>query len=119
MALASVMDIYDRLAKKLRQERSRAGLSLEQLAGSAGISPSFLAYIEGGKRKPSLATVGRLAAALGLLLADLFQEEKKPAKTGADYRYIRQFASLLRDRAPREKEALLSAAKAVSKSLKS
>ena len=46
--------IYDILGDRVREERKKAGLTIERLAGLAGISPSFLAYIETKGRRPAL-----------------------------------------------------------------
>lgn len=49
--------------KRLRQE---TGLTLTELAKKAGLSPSFLSEIEGGKKSPSLATLDAIAGVLGV-----------------------------------------------------
>ena len=66
------MDIYAVVAGQLRLRRLQAGLTLEALADTAGISTSFLAYLETNKKKPSLATVAKLAAALKIPISELF-----------------------------------------------
>ena len=51
----------------LRAHRTRAGLSQQRLADLAGMSVRTLRYLESGRTgQPQRATVGRLAAALGL-----------------------------------------------------
>lgn len=50
----------------IRTWRERRGLSRQDLAQRAGISASFLAQIESGRRKPSPETMRRLAAALSI-----------------------------------------------------
>ena len=72
-------DIYATLAGQLRFKRLQAGLTLEALADTAGISTSFLAYLETNKKKPSLATVAKLAAALKLPVSELLNEKTVPA----------------------------------------
>jgi transcriptional regulator with XRE-family HTH domain len=62
------------LSKRLRQERKRAGLNLDQLADRAGISKTYLwelEHDEEGAKKPSAAVLLRLAEALSLTIADL------------------------------------------------
>ena len=51
--------------------RRRRGLTQEALAGKAGITQSYLAYIEAGKRDGTMKIYGALAAALGLAIDDL------------------------------------------------
>src|SRR5215468_4827932 len=56
--------------KALRSERS---LQQRQLAEKAGLTPSMVSQIESGRLTPSLPTLGKLAAALGVPIASLFQ----------------------------------------------
>ncbi len=46
--------------------RERAKLSGKALAAAAGVSPSYLAEIEGGKKPGSVAALAALAEALGV-----------------------------------------------------
>jgi transcriptional regulator with XRE-family HTH domain len=56
--------------KALRMERR---LQQRQLAEKAGLTPSMLSQIESGRLTPSLHTLGKLAAALGMPIAALFE----------------------------------------------
>ncbi|MEK7474271.1 MAG: helix-turn-helix transcriptional regulator [Candidatus Coatesbacteria bacterium] len=67
-------DVYARVAKRLRELRDRRGLTQGELAERAGISASFLSFLEIARRKGSLETYGRLADALGIPLSVLFQD---------------------------------------------
>ncbi|MFI7219023.1 helix-turn-helix domain-containing protein [Micromonospora maritima] len=53
------------VARAVRHERERAGLTQQALAGRAGLSQAAVARIERGDRLPSLTTVERLLGALG------------------------------------------------------
>lgn len=55
--------------KRLRAERL---LQQRQLAEKAGLTPSMVSQIESGRLTPSLHTLGRVAAALGVPIATLF-----------------------------------------------
>lgn len=46
--------------------RSAKKLSLEELAERAGLSQSYLSMIESGKREPTLSSIEKIAAALGI-----------------------------------------------------
>ncbi len=48
------IDIYATIARQLRFKRLQAGLTLEALADAAGISTSFLAYLETNKKRKLL-----------------------------------------------------------------
>jgi len=56
--------------KGLRVER---GLQQRQLAEKAGMTPSMVSQIEADRLTPSLPTLGKLAAALGVPIASLFE----------------------------------------------
>ena len=55
--------------KALRQERS---LQQRHLAEKAALTPSMVSQIESGRLTPALNTLGRIAAALGVPIAALF-----------------------------------------------
>ena len=55
--------------KALRLERE---LQQRQLAEKAGLTPSMVSQIESGRLTPSLHTLGKLAGALGVTIAALF-----------------------------------------------
>lgn len=56
---------------RIREERSRRGLTLEGLARAAGVSKGLLSKIENFRAVPSLPVLASLARALGLDLAAL------------------------------------------------
>jgi DNA-binding Xre family transcriptional regulator len=55
----------------IRVWRRHRGLTLEQLAGEAGLSPAYLSQLETGKRRGTVPVLNRLAQTLGLELGDL------------------------------------------------
>jgi len=55
--------------KALRLERE---LQQRQLAEKAGLTPSMVSQIESGRLSPSLHTLGKIAGALGVTIAALF-----------------------------------------------
>ena len=58
----------------LRQLRTGRGLSVRTLAAKAGFSPSFISQVEHDQVSPSIASLERLAAVLGVTLAGFFTE---------------------------------------------
>jgi transcriptional regulator with XRE-family HTH domain len=69
------MDINARIARRVRQLRDGAGYSLEALAERSGVSRSNISLIERGQSSPTAAVLDKLAAALGVTLASLFEDE--------------------------------------------
>ncbi len=62
------------LAERIRTLRTQAGLSLEDLAGKAGVSKTYLWELEkdeAGAKKPSADVLLRLANALSTTIAEL------------------------------------------------
>ena len=62
------------LAKKIREERKKAGLTLDELAEKAGLSKTYLWELEqdeDGVKRPSADVVLKIANALSLTIADL------------------------------------------------
>jgi transcriptional regulator with XRE-family HTH domain len=66
----SVQEI--RIGPKLKQVRSLRGLTMRELAETAGCSESLLSKIENSKANPSVATLHRLALALGTNIGAIF-----------------------------------------------
>ncbi|HET7875708.1 MAG TPA: XRE family transcriptional regulator [Methylomirabilota bacterium] len=64
------------LGERIRALRAERQLQQRQLAEKAGLTPSMLSQIESGRLTPSLPTLGKIAGALGVPLASLF--ESKP-----------------------------------------
>jgi nitroimidazol reductase NimA-like FMN-containing flavoprotein (pyridoxamine 5'-phosphate oxidase superfamily) len=92
------------IGRRVRAERRRQGLSLVEAARRARMSPEYLAYVEERPADPSLATLIRLADALGTTVAAL-------RGGGADLPPGQGHALLhpqLRDLSPQECRTLLS-----------
>jgi len=66
------------LGERLRQLRTERRLSVRTLAARSGFSPSFVSQVELNHASPSIASLGRLAAALGVTLSDFFQAADTP-----------------------------------------
>ncbi|MEI7481811.1 MAG: helix-turn-helix transcriptional regulator [Elusimicrobiota bacterium] len=109
--------IYDIVGERIREERKTAGLTIERLAELAHISSSFLAYIETKGRKASLETIQKLAEALRIPVAKLFETTPGPAKDTI-YAATRKFAQLIRDKNVKETSGILEVAKAAARHMR-
>lgn len=67
-------DVRDQVGAALKECRARQRLTQEQLAERSGLSYKFIGEIERGRGNPTIATVARLADALGINIATLFAE---------------------------------------------
>ncbi|MEU2254090.1 XRE family transcriptional regulator [Nocardia xishanensis] len=66
------------IAASLRRERTRAGLSLSEVANRAGIAKSTLSQLESGSGNPSLETLWALCVALDMPFSRLL-DPPRPA----------------------------------------
>lgn len=57
---------------QIRALRTALGMTISDLASSAGVSPGMLSKVETGQTSPSLATLSALAGALNMPLASFF-----------------------------------------------
>ncbi len=64
------------IAESLREERTRAGLTLEQLAERADLSTAHLSRLESGDRQPSVGSLIALSRALGVSMSTLLGERR-------------------------------------------
>ena len=63
------------LGGRLRAARERARLSTRDLAARAGVSAGFISQLENGKCGVSVSVLKRIAAAVGISVADLLSDE--------------------------------------------
>ncbi len=61
------------LGRRIRAARQASGLSLAELARRAGVSRRYATEAEAGRANPSVLVLARLADALGIGLASLFE----------------------------------------------
>lgn len=62
------------LGAAIRQQRKRAGLSLERLAEKANLHHNYLARVERGEEHLSLSALIRVAKALHITVSELVRE---------------------------------------------
>jgi transcriptional regulator with XRE-family HTH domain len=60
------------LGDRIREERTRRGVSLRSLARDVGVSASMISQIETGKSRPSVSTLYAITNALGMSLQEVF-----------------------------------------------
>ncbi|MEK6647217.1 MAG: helix-turn-helix transcriptional regulator [Candidatus Firestonebacteria bacterium] len=114
-----IEDIYVLLGKKIREERLKRGLTIEELADMADIHYTFLGYIELGKKKASLETIRKLSNALEISVEQLFKFSDKSIK---EIRYPvqdkteKQLHFLVRDASPKIRKLIIDVTKKIIKS---
>jgi transcriptional regulator with XRE-family HTH domain len=74
------------MGERLRSARSARRLSLRELAGRLGVSPSLISQIETGRANPSVSTLYAIANELDVSLDELLFNDRRPAEQPAPAR---------------------------------
>src|SRR5881397_1135862 len=72
--VAAEVDVGERLRELRRIRRC----TLRTIADRSGLSESFLSQVERGRSSASIASLRKIADALGLAMADLFEPDGPP-----------------------------------------
>jgi len=67
----------NRFGNAIRNVRTTAGLTQEDLADRSGLDRSYIGGIERGERNPTLSVIEKIAAGLGLSVAELFSSNSR------------------------------------------
>lgn len=70
----TIETIYKEIGKRIVAERKRQKMSQEGLAAKSDIDRAHIGFIEQGRRHPTVATLSKLANALGITLEQLFKD---------------------------------------------
>lgn len=65
--------LLDDFGRRLRELRTKTGLSQEKFALKIGIDRTYYSSVEGGKRNISLQNIKKIADGLGVSLSELFE----------------------------------------------
>lgn len=76
---ADVQTVSEAVSRRIKQHRKSQKISLDELSRRAGVSKGMLVEIEKGAANPSIAILCKLAAALGLSVADIVNVASAPA----------------------------------------
>ena len=79
-AAAKDAAFLNRLGERVRDARARRGLTRKDLARESRVSERYLAQLEAGHGNISILLLRQIAAALGLALNDLLEEEQQPVE---------------------------------------
>ena len=72
-------DVNAAVGRNVRGHRTRLAWTLEDLAARAGVSKGMLLQVEQARTNPSVATICRLATALGVSVASLVEAPEGPS----------------------------------------
>src|SRR5438067_13765876 len=89
-------DFLTFLGKRVRELRSRRGMTRKQMSQEADVSERHLAQLESGEGNISVVLLQRIAAALHVPIANLFARlTEEPAEKGPEKRLIQRFLERL------------------------
>ena len=66
--------LLDAFAAALRRRRLALGLSQEEMAAQAGVSMRYISLLESRRHQPSLKTIQKLCAVMGITMAAFMAE---------------------------------------------
>jgi len=69
----STIDLRTRLGLAIKRERSGLGISQGELAHRSGLHRTYVSDLERGARNPSVGSILKIADALHVTVAELFQ----------------------------------------------
>lgn len=72
-------DINARIARRVAMLRAELGLTLDALAAKSDVSRSMISLVERGETSPTAVVLEKMATALGVPLASLFDDTAAPA----------------------------------------
>jgi transcriptional regulator with XRE-family HTH domain len=75
--------LNERIAERVRELRVARSLSLDTLASKSAVSRSMISLIERGESSPTAVVLEKLAAALGVTLASLFDAPAAAARAAS------------------------------------
>ena len=76
-----------RIGRRLRALRTERGMTILEMAAKAGVSSGSISQIERGASNPSISTLQKLRAALGVTLWSFLESEAEPPR---ENRYVRR-----------------------------
>lgn len=91
------------VGSKITKIRTAQGLSLTNLAKLSGIAQSSLSYIESGKAQPTVETLNKICATLGISLAEFFADDQEPVSIPP---HLKRLLDQSRDLTPEQVEQL-------------
>lgn len=96
-----------KLGKRIRDERSKTGLTQEKLAELAEVSAAYMGRIERGERNITVKTLVKIANALGTTVDYLLIDAVKIDEDAL----IKQWFQLTADRSDKEKQMAIDVVK--------
>ncbi len=112
--MVMIMDNYFNVGERLRTLRTERGLSQEQLALMADVTPSYIGQIERNVKNPTVRILERICSTIDVTLCDFFVYDAKTT----DYDNLTlQIISQVSNKSEYDKKYLLNYIKELNKYL--
>jgi transcriptional regulator with XRE-family HTH domain len=115
------MDIKKQIGSRIRSLRRERGLTIEELSFRSGIHYNYIGDIERGVRNPSLESLSRIAAGLGVELKSILDSScdagTQVREDSPEYRISRKIILLIRDASPKKRRAILKVLNTLAREL--
>lgn len=108
------MDAAHLLGKRVKEIRSKLGLSQEEMAFRCDTHPSHIGYLERGLRNPTLETLESIAQGLNISVSELLDFDAEPEITYYDA-LTNKIISHVIQMSDAEKKQVLTIVKALAK----
>ncbi|QDR80570.1 helix-turn-helix domain-containing protein [Sporomusa termitida] len=89
------------ITKRIIELRELKGYSTNKLAAIAGLSQGFVRQIELGEKQPTVDSMSKICAGLGISLSDFFSDEETEIPID-----IKQLVTIAKTLTPGQREAL-------------
>ncbi|MDA8236219.1 MAG: helix-turn-helix transcriptional regulator [Clostridia bacterium] len=106
--------ITNQIGQRIRQARSKLGLTQEQLGERANLHYSYIGQVERGTKTPSVQTLDRIAKALNTGL-EYILEEREDYVPSLDNLLEKELLNLISDRNPADVELIINITRNVLK----
>ena len=107
-----VEPLYAAIGARIAELRVKRGLTQEDLARRADLSPNYIARTEGAYHRPTLAKLAAIAEALGVSLIDLLASTQVPIEAAV----LRALGSALNALAEHDQRLVLQIARRLRRS---
>lgn len=84
------------VAKRFRELRAASGMTLERLAAATGLTKGYLSKIQNARKLPPIATLSRIAQALGVGIGAFLGPGASPVRRAATVVRERERSSVVR-----------------------
>jgi len=99
--------IAKNVGRRIRNYRTKLGLSQEKLAENAGCHPTYIGQVERGEKNATIESIEKIASALKVPLSELFEKIGELEETVGERNIPLECYELLASKTPSEQEQIL------------